>query len=58
LSIIRYLTSRVYVMQKGIVVESGLTQQVFDHPQHPYTQLLLESIPGRRRSDEPGRTRR
>ncbi len=48
LSIIRYLTSRVYVMQKGIVAESGLTQQVFDHPQHPYTRLLLESIPGRR----------
>ncbi len=48
LSIIRYLTSRVYVMQRGVVAESGPTQRIFDHPEHPYTRLLLDSIPGRR----------
>ncbi len=48
LSLIRYLTSRVYVMQKGDIVESGPTLQVFTQPAHPYTQLLIRSIPGRR----------
>ena len=48
LGIVRYLTSRVYVMQKGEVVESGQTAEVFARPQHPYTRLLIGSIPGRR----------
>jgi peptide/nickel transport system ATP-binding protein len=48
LGIIRYLTSRVYVMQSGQIVESGDTAAVFNSPHHPYTRLLLDSIPGRR----------
>jgi len=32
------------VMKNGEVVESGLTDQVLDDPQHPYTQLLVSSI--------------
>ena len=48
LGLIRYLTSRVYVMQKGIIVEAGPTAQVFERPEHAYTQLLIGSIPGRR----------
>jgi putative phosphonate transport system ATP-binding protein len=32
------------VMQGGTVVEHGLTDQVLDDPQHPYTQLLVASI--------------
>jgi peptide/nickel transport system ATP-binding protein len=48
LSIIRYLTSRVYVMQSGHIVESGDTGSVFGAPTHAYTRLLLDSIPGRR----------
>jgi len=51
LGLIRYLTSRVYVMQRGKIVEAGDTVQLFDHPEHPYTQLLIESIP--RRSTVP-----
>jgi peptide/nickel transport system ATP-binding protein len=47
LGLVRYLTSRVYVMKKGDIVESGDTVHIFDHPQHPYTQLLINSIPGR-----------
>ena len=48
LGIIRYLTSRVYVMQSGQIVESGDTAAVFNSPHHPYTRVLLDSIPGRR----------
>jgi len=31
-------------MQHGRVVEAGLTDQVLDDPQHPYTQLLVSSV--------------
>ncbi|MDE0080974.1 MAG: ATP-binding cassette domain-containing protein [Caldilineaceae bacterium] len=47
LGLVRYLTSRVYVMQKGDIVETGKTQAVMEQPQHSYTQLLIDSIPGR-----------
>lgn len=47
LGLVRYLTSRVYVMQKGSIVEAGDTIQVFECPQHDYTRLLISSIPGR-----------
>lgn len=47
LGVIRYLTSRVYVMKDGEFVESGPTQQIFDHPQAEYTKQLIASIPGR-----------
>ena len=35
---------RLMVMQGGAVVEQGLTDQVLDDPQHPYTQLLVSSV--------------
>ena len=40
----RLLAGRLMVMQGGRVVESGLTDQVLDDPQHPYTQLLVSSV--------------
>jgi putative phosphonate transport system ATP-binding protein len=40
----RLLTHRLMVMQGGEVVESGLTDQVLDDPQHAYTQMLVASI--------------
>lgn len=43
LGVVRLLSHRLIVMQKGKVVESGLTDQVLDDPQHPYTQLLVSA---------------
>ena len=48
LGIVRYLTSRVYVMQRGEIVEQGETAALFERPGHPYTHLLIDSIPRRR----------
>ena len=44
LAVARLLSHRLAVMQRGRVVETGLTDQVLDDPQHPYTQLLVSSI--------------
>ncbi len=44
LAVARLLAHRVMVMQRGVVVETGLTDQVLDDPQHPYTQLLVSSV--------------
>ena len=44
LGVARLLAHRMLVMQHGRVVESGLTDQVLDDPQHPYTQLLVSSV--------------
>jgi peptide/nickel transport system ATP-binding protein len=43
--VVRYLCSRVVVLQRGKVVEQGKTEKVFSDPQHPYTRLLLSSVP-------------
>lgn len=44
LAVARLLSHRLMVMRGGDVVESGLTDQVLDDPQHPYTQVLTASI--------------
>lgn len=45
LSVVRHLSDRVAVMYKGDFVEFGDADEVFDHPQHPYTKALLSAIP-------------
>ena len=52
LAVVRKLCSRVAVMQRGVLVEEGETDQVFYHPQDPYTQRLIAAIPTRRRKEE------
>jgi oligopeptide transport system ATP-binding protein len=47
LAVVRYITDDVIVMRQGKVVESGRTEQVLASPQHPYTRLLMDSVPRR-----------
>jgi len=44
LAVARLLAQRMMVMQNGQAVETGLTDQVLDDPQPPYTQLLVSSV--------------
>jgi oligopeptide transport system ATP-binding protein len=55
LRVVRHLAHHVAVMYLGRIVERGTAEQVFDNPQHPYTQALLRAAPvltPRRRTTE------
>jgi peptide/nickel transport system ATP-binding protein len=45
LAVIAGLADRIAVMYAGKIVETGTVDQVLDHPMHPYTQGLLDSVP-------------
>jgi len=45
ISVIRYFCDRMAVMYRGRIVETGPTDRVCDHPEHPYTQALLSAVP-------------
>jgi peptide/nickel transport system ATP-binding protein len=45
ISVIRYFCDRMAVMHRGRIVETGPTERVCDHPEHPYTQALLSAVP-------------
>lgn len=46
LSVIRHVTEETFVMYSGRVVERGPTRSVLSAPSHPYTRILLDSVPG------------
>jgi peptide/nickel transport system ATP-binding protein len=45
LGVVEHISDRIVIMYLGRVVESGPTEEMFDSPNHPYTQALLEEIP-------------
>jgi len=45
LSIVRYISDRVLVIYLGKIMEEGPSENIFNEPLHPYTQILLSSIP-------------
>jgi peptide/nickel transport system ATP-binding protein len=46
LAVINLMCDDVIVLQHGQVVEAGSADEIFQRPQHPYTQALLAAIPG------------
>ena len=53
LAVVRKLCARVAVMQRGVLVEEGDTDQVFLHPREDYTKRLIAAIPTRNRKEGP-----
>jgi ABC-type microcin C transport system duplicated ATPase subunit YejF len=45
LSVVRYISDRLIVMNKGLIVESGETETLWKKPQHAYTRQLLKAVP-------------
>ena len=45
LSVVRYISDRVVVMNKGVIIEQGDTEALWGSPQQPYTKDLLAAIP-------------
>ena len=45
LRVVQYLSDRVMVMYLGRVVEMGPAEELFQHPAHPYTQILIQAAP-------------
>ncbi|HEV2507758.1 MAG TPA: ABC transporter ATP-binding protein [Mesorhizobium sp.] len=45
MSVVRHMSDRIAVMYLGRIVEEGETEALFARPRHPYTQLLLQTIP-------------
>ena len=45
LSLGNYISDKTVILRRGRVVEMGATPKVFGNPQHPYTKMLLASVP-------------
>ena len=45
LSVVKFLSDRIMVMEKGHLVEMNTADELYAHPQHPYTQRLIASLP-------------
>ena len=56
LSLGNYISDQAIILRRGRIVERGPTAEVFERPAHPYTQMLLASVPALH--DAPRRTRR
>jgi peptide/nickel transport system ATP-binding protein len=45
LGVVEHIADRILVMYLGRIVESGPAEQIFNHPQHPYTRALIDGVP-------------
>ena len=45
LAVVRFMSDRIMVMKDGAIVETGDADELFFHPKHPYTKMLIDSIP-------------
>jgi len=45
LAVTRYVSDRIIVMYLGRIMEMGRTEEILEHPLHPYTQLLVATVP-------------
>jgi len=45
ISVVKYMSNRMAVMYLGKVIEIGESNQVFNNPLHPYTQMLFSAVP-------------
>ncbi len=45
LSFANYISERAVILYRGCIVEMGKTEKIFLNPQHPYTQMLISSVP-------------
>jgi ABC-type microcin C transport system duplicated ATPase subunit YejF len=45
IGVVAALCSKIVILEQGRIVEAGPTAQILANPQHPYTQLLLQSVP-------------
>lgn len=46
LSVVRYISDRIMVMQKGKIIESGDAEAIYQNPREAYTRQLIDAIPG------------
>ncbi len=56
LAVVRHISDRVFIMYLGRIVETANTDEIFEHPHHPYTKALIAELPkiaGGKRSYQP-----
>lgn len=51
LSVVKFMSDRMVVMNKGVIEEMGPADEIYNHPQKPYTQKLIDAIPKGQLSD-------
>jgi ABC-type glutathione transport system ATPase component len=58
LGVVRHISDRIAVMQKGVIVETGNAAEIFANPQHDYTRALLAAVPAATPAERRARERR